>query len=444
MGQLQWKKHPFRLLLYLEWILLGIALLAIFSAVFTAHHRPPPRFPIPHRAPNVAMYRERFLFATLLSMMALGFSGARLPFGSRWVQGVYIGFGFAMSWMVILLGGRAERVFPALLLVVAIRACVLFPWSGRIVVALLAYSSFLSALVISWLGVRPFGIPLARPLPPGLRRLPRDELQKILVALNFNTALLFGFVLTFVLLLVGAVLAEQESRERLMRANHRLRQYAAMVESQATLEERNRIAREIHDSVGHYLTAQSIQLENVALFLSEDPQRARDRLQKARQLGKEALENVRHSVATLRNHPLKGRSLAVALEELMEEFKRTTGIEMKSRIYIASSLSTEVTAALYRTTQEALTNIAKHSQATQASLSLEEREGKIYLQVVDNGCGFDPGENTTGFGLRGMRERVEMFGGRWRAIAQPGRGCTILVELPILGAIARSVMGNGE
>ncbi|MDY6784489.1 MAG: sensor histidine kinase [Cyanobacteriota bacterium] len=441
MDKLQWKKHPFRLFSYLEWILIGIALIALLSSFLAPHRLPPPNhFPRPDRVPRFpiySMYRRRLLLSAMLSTVALGFSGSRLPFGSRWVQSAYIASGFALSWLTILWGGRAERIFPVLLLVVSIRACLLFPWSGRICVAFVAYASFASALIISGLGVRPFGIPLARALPRGLRRLPRSELQKISIALNFNSALLFGFVLVFVLLLVSAVLAEQKSRERLTIANRRLREYAAMIESQATLEERTRIAREIHDSVGHYLTAQSIQLENVALFLSSgDASRAEDRLQKARQLGKEALENVRHSVATLRNNPLQGRSLAVALEELMEEFKRTTGIEIKSRISVRSVPSLEVITALYRTTQEALTNIAKHARATQASLSLEEREGKLYLQVVDNGCGFDPQENTTGFGLRGMQERVEMFGGRWRAISQPDRGCTIVVELPLLGAIA--------
>lgn len=430
-----WKKHPFRLLLYVEWILLIIALMAIFSALLP--HRPPPRYLLrPDLAPNLLFPRASFPIEALLGLAALGLMGLRLPFGSRWLQGFYIAIGFGLSWLVVLVGGRAERVFPALLLIVAIRACVLFPWSGRIAVALLAYASFLSVLFMSWLGIRPLGIPLARPLPLGVRRLPPEELQRILFNLTVNSALLFALVLVFVLLLVGAVLAEHQSREQLTVAHRRLRQYALRIENQATLEERNRIAREIHDSVGHYLTAQSIQLENVALFLAENPQRAANHLQKARQLGKEALENVRHSVATLRNHPLQGRSLAVELDKSIGEFKKTMGIEIESRIQLSSSLSDEVTTALYRVIQEALTNIAKHSQATRAYLSLQQKGARIYLRIKDNGCGFEPLENTTGFGLQGMRERVEALGGIFDAIAAPGEGCHITVEIPILGAIA--------
>ncbi|MDJ0689913.1 MAG: sensor histidine kinase [Xenococcaceae cyanobacterium MO_188.B32] len=416
MAKLLWKKHPFRLLLYLEWVLLGIVLVA--SLIPHPHH---------HFHPD----RQRTILhlAAILSIAMLGVMGLRLPYGSQLLQKLYISSGFGLSWIAVLLGGRGGRVFPTLLLIVVIRACLLFSWNGRIFVAIFSYASFLLVQIISFLGIRPFGIPLGRPFPRLVHRLPSEELQNVLIGLTINSALWFGLVLTFVLLLVGAVLAEHESQKKLAIANHRLRQYALAIENQAILQERNRIAREIHDSVGHYLTAQSIQLENTALFLATDREKAAYHLQNARQLGKDALQNVRQSVATLRNHPLKGRSLKIAIEQLVEEFKRNSGIAIAFSLNLLTSPSMEVTTALYRILQEALTNISKHSNATQVHLTLTEQNSHIYLHIKDNGKGFNPAENTTGFGLQGMRERTEALDGKFELTSKPQQGCEIRVEI---------------
>ena len=426
MNKVIWKKHPFRLLLYLEWVLLGIALLAAFA------------FLLPHPHHPFHPHSQILNLGAILSIATLGIMGLRLPFGSNLVRGVYITLGFTLCWLGVLLGGRGQRIFPALLLIVVIRACLLFSWKGRIFAAFAAFCSGILLDIMSWLRISPLGIPLGRPLPRMLRRLPPEELQSVLFGLTFRSALLFGLVLAFVLLLVGAVLAQHQSREKLVIAHRRLREYALKIENQATLQERNRIAREIHDSVGHYLTAQSIQLENTALFLAEDRDKAASHLQKARDLGKEALQNIRQSVASLRNNPLQGRSLEAILDRLIAEFKLNTGIAIASEIDLASSLPMETTTALYRIVQEALTNIAKHSNATTVSLTVKEEAGKIYLSLQDNGCGFNPTENTTGFGLQSMEERTAALGGNFALISQFGQGCLIKVEIPLLELICDS------
>ena len=431
MQRLNWQKHPFRLLFHLELILLGIALLAAFSRLPIPReylHLPRPDVFRPHRLPKPPII---FIPCILGSLGILGLMGVRLPFGSRLMQGLYTGAGLALSWLIILLGGEGERVFPALLLVVVIRACLMFPWNGRIVVGIFAYISFLLMQLMSVLQIKPFGIPLGRPLPPPFLRIPREQIQLFLIHRKLNTALLFGLVLVFVMLLVGALLAQKQSREKLALANRRLRQYALLVENQATLQERNRIAREIHDSVGHSLTAQSIQLENVAMQLNENLERASQHLQKARQLGKEALQNVRNSVASLRTNPLQGKSLTDALIHLLEEFERTTGTKVKPEISLKSTLSDEISTALYRVVQEALTNVSKHGYAQQVRLNLKERLTDISLSLEDNGQGFDPRENTTGFGLRGMCERIEALGGSFHINSQPDQGCKIQIEIPL-------------
>ena len=416
MAKLLWKKNPFRLLLYLEWVLLGIVLLTSL-------------IPHPHRHFYLSSQRTILHLGAILSITILGVMGLRLPYGSKLVQKIYITSGFGLSWVAVLLGGKGGRVFPTLLLIVVIRACLLFPWKGRIFVAIFSYASFLLVQIISFLGIRPFGIPLGRSFPRLLHRLPSEELHHIVIGFTITSALWFGLVLTFVLLLVGTVLAEHESQEKLALANRRLRQYALAIENQAILQERNRIAREIHDSVGHYLTAQSIQLENTALFLAKDREKAAYHLQNARQLGKDALQNVRQSVATLRNHPLKGRSLKIALEQLINDFKRNSGMAISFNLNLLTSPSIEVTTALYRIVQEALTNISKHSNATQVHLTLTEQNNLIYLHIKDNGKGFNPAENTTGFGLQGMRERTEALNGNFELISKPQQGCDIRVEI---------------
>ncbi|MEB3281795.1 MAG: sensor histidine kinase [Lyngbya sp.] len=459
---MQWFRrpnHPFRLLLYLEWILLAIALLTAFSPLPPPHamkfsryiheHRPPPehhQFNRENRRQN-PNYRPRrrdvyrrlpppkkplFPLGVLISIFTLGLIGLRLPLHQRssTLKGLYTALGFGLSWLAVFCGSPGASFLSALLLVVVIRACVLFPWRGRVVVACFAYLSF---LLLMFLRVRPVGIPLINNSlsPPSENQIP-ESLRWVVFNLTLNSALLFGFVLVFVVLLVGTLLSEKQSRQELAQANQRLREYAILIEDRAILQERNRIAREIHDSVGHNLTAQSIQLENAQMWLKTDTEKAEDYLQKARKLGRNALQEVRHSVATLRSHPLKGQSLETALSKLIQEFQQTTQIQLNTQIQLTQISATNLEITLYRVIQEALTNISKYSQATRVRLSLTQDCWGIYLKIEDNGLGFNPAENTTGFGLEGMRERVTALGGIFLLNSQPKQGCKIEVKIPQL------------
>ncbi len=427
MRRLPWLKHPFPLLLYLEWVLLGIAVLTAL---------PNPFRPERHRMFRMAaegLGTEPFILGIFLCIGVIGLLGLRLPYQKSQIQKIlFTALGFGLCWLTIFWGGLGGNSFPALLLIVVVRACLLFSWNGRFAIALLAFSAFVLRLL---LGIRRFLDPeMARPerFP---HRLSPEQVQTAVFNLTLNSALLFGLVLVFVLLMVGAILTERQSRDRLSLANDRLRRYALLIENQATLQERNRIAREIHDSVGHALTAQSIQLENVAVWLPENVARAEEHLQKARGLGKEALQNVRQSVATMRQPPLQGQSFNDAIEKLVNEFERTTGIQTVVQIQIAQGLPTDIAIALYRIVQEAMTNIAKHSQATQVNLKLSETPTELELLIEDNGQGFDPTQNTTGFGLQSMRERTEALGGLFYLNSQPGKGCRLHLNIPQGGRV---------
>ena len=253
-----------------------------------------------------------------------------------------------------------------------------------------------------------------------------------MLSLKLNTTLLFGLVLLFVLLLVNALLAERQSREKLAIAHQQLHQYALRIEDQATLQERNRIAREIHDALGHSLTAQSIQLENALVFLPLNLEKSRTFLQEARQLNANALREVRQSVATLRSNPIQGQSLESALNLLFADFQRHTGIIPDYAINLTQPLSTEVSTTIYRIVQEALTNISKHGEATQIKIDLHSAIDELHLRVEDNGKGFNPSQNTTGFGLQGMRERTLMLGGKFNVVSTPGSGCLITAIFALL------------
>jgi signal transduction histidine kinase len=360
--------------------------------------------------------------------MGFGLMGLKLPTGKILDKVLYTGLEFGLLFLTFLLNSR-PGFFPLLGLILVIRSCLIFQQVARLTVAGLVFISFLIMLFVR----SPFGRnTLLSPRPHLPRHEPVPEsIASTILTLQLNTAVTFGLALLFILLLVNALLAERQSREKLMLANDQLRQYALRIEDQATLQERNRIAREIHDALGHALTAQSIQLENAQLFLPPDAEKTASFLQEAKQLGSRALQEVRRSISTLRANPLQGQTLETAIAKAVDEFRQTSGILPDFRIQLSQPIPTEISTALYRITQESLTNIYKHSAATQVSIDLRETPEAIQLQIKDNGQGFNPERNTTGFGLQGMRERTTALGGQFFLASQPGKGCRITVSIPL-------------
>jgi len=210
-----------------------------------------------------------------------------------------------------------------------------------------------------------------------------------------------------------------------------LRQYALQIEDIATLQERNRIAREIHDSLGHSLTVFNLHLEAALRLLDSEPTEAKELLREAKQLGSVALQEVRQSVRALRADPLQGKSLEVAIAGLIEDFYRSTSLLPRVEIEILSSPSPEIKTAVYRIIQEALTNICKYAEATTVTISAIADRGELRLEIADNGKGFDPAENTTGFGLAGMRERTLALGGEFAIASAVGQGCQVMANIPL-------------
>jgi signal transduction histidine kinase len=309
-------------------------------------------------------------------------------------------------------------------LIVILRSSRRFGLIGRLVVTGITIAIFLYA--IFWRGLSVWmQCQVLGPAQPKFSEVITNPLNY-----QLSSALSFGLTLIFAFPLLYALLAERKSRLQLALAHKQLRHYARLVEDQASLQERNRIAREIHDALGHTLTAQSIQLENAQLFLQQDPTRAETFLQQAQVLLLRSIEEVRQSVKSLHNDPLQGKSLEAAMRDVLEEFELTTGIRPTEQMRLPEGLSAEVRIVLYRILQEALTNICKHSQATEVMVELRVIDQAILLQIQDNGRGFDLQQNTSGFGVRSMRERVTAIGGQITLSSQPQAGCLLRVTIP--------------
>jgi two-component system, NarL family, sensor kinase len=224
---------------------------------------------------------------------------------------------------------------------------------------------------------------------------------------------------------VGDLLSIAVERARLYARSTRL----------GAVEERNRLAREIHDTLAQGLTATTLQLESADAMLDagSTPERARKPLRRALSLTQSNLEEARRSVLDLRAAPLEGRSLSEALEVLVGRWETETGIDAHySTVNRARPLPPRVEVALYRICQEALANVARHAGARSVDVRLVATPEQVRLVVEDDGRGFDasetPGER---HGLVGMNERARMLGGSFEVRSSPGAGTRVEVTVPL-------------
>jgi signal transduction histidine kinase len=174
---------------------------------------------------------------------------------------------------------------------------------------------------------------------------------------------------------------ERHARAELDEAHRTLSEYAVQVEDLATIQERNRLAREIHDSLGHHLTVIHVQLEAARTLFESQPVLALDALGKAQALTQEGLAEVRGSVAALRASPLEGRSLPDALVSIMDRCHRAGLLTELVVTGAPRSLSLQVKQALFRAAQEGLTNVRKHAQANRAEVTLDYGDEVVRLTV---------------------------------------------------------------
>lgn len=322
----------------------------------------------------------------------------------------YFAVQLTLAGLICYASGDAQekRLAWLVLLPPVAHSLILLRWPGVVFVSLVSLA-VLSGSVARWYG---WG------LVPG-------------AILSFSFALIFTVI--FTLLAVSSEKSRSQMErlaEELRVANHKLREYAVQAEELAATRERNRLAREIHDSLGHYLTVVNVQIEAARALWPRDPEQAQDALAKAQSFTREGLQDIRRSVATLRSPPLDNKPLVEALRQMVAE-SRTSGLAIELVLLgAARPLSPPVELTLYRAGQEGLTNVRKHARATQVSLVLDfQTADRVCLQVRDNGVGVAP-SMSNGFGLLGLRERAQILGGEMRLLAGPQAGCTLEMVVP--------------
>jgi signal transduction histidine kinase len=224
-------------------------------------------------------------------------------------------------------------------------------------------------------------------------------------------------------------------RELLDRLEHSQRDLYRLARSvfRVQEEERRRLSRDLHDGIGQNLTALKLQLALVAEDLPPELGDARNRLQRCVAMCARTLEEARELSRLLRPQVLDDLGLRAALQSLTRTLGESGGLAIELEFGSLPDLDDDIQTLIFRIAQEALTNVVRHAGAWTALLRLIQRAGWLHLTVWDDGKGCDPDTAQTagGSGLGGMRERLQLFGGRFELHSQPGQGCRIHALLPL-------------
>ena len=259
-------------------------------------------------------------------------------------------------------------------------------------------------------------------------------LESLMVCLN---------ILLFVLYMILLFTSQKDENERIRKlneqlnqANDQLRDYAVNMERMTQMRERNRLAREIHDTLGHTLTGIIMGADAGLALFDVAPEESKKRIQVVAQSARDGLTDVRRSIKALRPDALERSTLAEALEGLVENFRLTTSARID---YFQEAeelkLDSDEEDTLYRVVQEGMTNAVRHGKADRMEIRITRSGDMVTVSIRDNGTGC--AKPVEGFGLRHMRERLEMLGGTL-AYGNLGReagegyiGFYILVSLPV-------------
>ena len=239
-----------------------------------------------------------------------------------------------------------------------------------------------------------------------------------------NVSQMVFFLMVNILILVIATFAQQTKEEKekkdilyreLLDTHKQLKEYTDELKRLSAIEERNRIARDIHDTLGHNMTALIMQLQMAEHYAKSDEVKSTEMLNSSLNTAKESLTKIREVVETLRG---KETSPEMAIKTLVEEFSEKTGAEIELKIEGEMSNNYGVNSAIYHIVQEGMTNAIRHGNASKIWINLTYSNKNIKFSIKDNGAGAVA--FIEGFGLKGIRERVESFGGKVEYKSQDG------------------------
>lgn len=262
----------------------------------------------------------------------------------------------------------------------------------------------------------------------GIWTWPRGEHPAI-----FFAPILMRIALLYLLPLLVSILAERERQQHteLEAAHQRLRRHAATVEQLAVSRERNRMARDLHDTLAHSLSALAVQLEALRTLIQHDPAAAQVALDEATDLAHHGLQESRQAILALRSDPIEELGLTGAVRDSLRLLQERTGIQADLRVAgQARDLTGQEMEMLFRIAEEALNNVERHSGARNIHVHLEYAANSTELTIADDGQGFDPeAAHPDRYGLAGMRERAGMIGATLVIASNPAGGTRVLCTL---------------
>ena len=261
----------------------------------------------------------------------------------------------------------------------------------------------------------------------------------LLIKFDFRNVFIFIFIAivrTISFIAVGIFINALVTRSRLQQqslreANANLTHYASTLEQLTLSRERNRLARELHDTVAHTLTALSVSLETAKAYFDVDLNQTRDLVDKSIDATRKGVDETRRALKALRSSDLEDLGLTLAIKKLAESAASRFSLDLNLSLDPMPSLSPNVEQTIYRIAQEAIENITKHSGAKKIKVELLNRDSHIHLIIQDDGLGFDvKSKQPVGhFGLIGMKERAELAGGNLEIESEKNKGTKVILKI---------------
>jgi signal transduction histidine kinase len=255
---------------------------------------------------------------------------------------------------------------------------------------------------------------------------------------EFAPALIVIYLAAYILVSSFSYVIKQNqiAQEKLMAANQQLRRYAEQVEDLTAINERNHLARELHDSVTQTIFSMTLITRSARILQERDPDQVPGKLSELQDLAQDALKEMRALVTQLRPLSISEDGLFPVLKKHIEELNRRNEVNISIDVNEEASLllDSRQQQEVYRIIQEALNNVIKHSHAQEAQVNFQQTDSLLTIIVSDDGLGFDPEaplQEQFHFGLESMRQRAEESEGKLRIESQPGSGTRVICTVPL-------------
>jgi len=266
-------------------------------------------------------------------------------------------------------------------------------------------------------------------------------LLSVVREVNFETAPILGvpFIRAFAFGTVGHIVnhlmdTQRQQRRELIRANIRLSQHAQTLEQLAIIRERNRLARDLHDTLAHTLSGQAVNLEAIKMMIPDENKELKAMLDQSLREIRSGLAETRLALKDLRSATLEDLGLSLAVRSLAMDAATRGDLHLQLSIDEKMPLLTpDVEQCFFRIAQEAMENIVRHAQAKRMRVELVYRDSLLRLDVRDDGVGFDVQHSgkTDGLGIKGMKERAAMVRGIFQIVSEPGKGTGVSVQVEV-------------